>query len=179
LKLRTAPEMVASMAVRSAAVVKCLSCGVTFDTPAVYADHGCVGGEVGVGWYASTEPPAEPSAVSREEFVSAVPDTYLDGSGSDEMEGAGRDRDGADGQLGSADLERVEELVRTGEVSGVIEAMGRVGLPPSARERVEAVVGCASRRRGGGGSTRGVTSWHRTIPPVVVYRSRVRFPAAA
>jgi hypothetical protein len=141
LKLRDAPEVVAAMAVRGPGVVKCFECGVTYDTPRDYAAHGCESGEVGVGWLAPTEPPAEETRLERERFLAAVPDRHLAGED-------GGDGDGGEVEDGGGEPRRVEERVarevaeyaeRHPEAS-VVEAMGQLTLPPSAREIVREVL---------------------------------------
>lgn len=139
LKLKSAPEVVVSMAARSAGVMKCLECGQVYDTIPEYLSHGCEGGRVGVGWLAPTEPVAEESAMSHEEFVERVPERYRPGVGGDQGDGQG-DLDGtgesAEFQLG----EEVTEYVRTRPAVTVAEVLGRFELPPDAEEAVAEVL---------------------------------------
>jgi hypothetical protein len=141
LKLRDAPEVVAAMAVRGPGVTKCMECGMTFDTPRAYAEHGCDGGEVGVGWLAPTDPPAEESRVSRERFLAAVPDRHLEGD--DQGDGPGGEVEGGADPARSVEAEvaeRVAEYVADRPEVGVVEVMGRLTLSPSEREVVSEVV---------------------------------------
>jgi len=141
LKLQDAPESVAAMAVRGPGVVKCLECGMTYDTPRAYADHGCEDGEVGVGWLAPTDPPAEESRLSRERFLAAVPDRHLEGE--DRGDGDGGEVEDGDGPAGSVEAEvaeRVAEYVAGQPAASVPEVMGRLTLPPSVRGVVREVV---------------------------------------
>jgi hypothetical protein len=109
-----------------------MGCGVTFDTVTDYVEHGHQRGRVGVGWLPKrSEGPAEESVLSHEEFVGAIPERYLPGEERVEAER---------GDLDEREVRRVVELVRTCEVSGVVEVMGRLGLPPEMRDQVENVI---------------------------------------
>jgi len=134
LDLRSAPRRVVSMATHAAGEMVCQSCKRSYRTVGEYVEHGCEDGEVYVGWLAATEPPAEPSALSRSEFVEIVPARLLD---DDEPEEEREEE--PDGVEWSR--EEVEEFVESRESAGVVEVMGRFNLPPSARPVVEEFVG--------------------------------------
>jgi len=141
LKLRDAPEVVAAMAVRGPGVVKCFECGKTYDTPRSYAEHGCRGGEVGVGWLAPTEPPAEETRLERERFLAAVPDRHLAGEDRDGGPGGEVEQDNGAARGVEAEVaERVARYADTHPEAGVGEVMGALVLPPSVREVVSEVV---------------------------------------
>jgi hypothetical protein len=119
------------MATHAAGEMVCQSCKRSYRTVGEYVEHGCEHGEVYVGWLAATEPPAEPSALSRAEFVEIVPARLLDESGPEESE----EPDGVEWSR-----EEVEEFVESRESVAVVEVMGRFNLPPSARPVVEEFV---------------------------------------
>lgn len=130
LDLPSAPESVVSMASSSAAVLKCEACGDVFDTIPGYLRHGCDSGRVGVGWLAASDPPAEESAMSREEFVECVPERYEPGEPESE----------SDGDLDS-EPQLAEEVVRyiennPSEPAAVVA--GRFNLPSERLEEIRA-----------------------------------------
>jgi len=131
LDLPSAPTRVVSMAADSLAEVVCQECAVTFRTVRGYAEHGCEHGEVFVAWLGRSEPPAEPSVLSRREFVEAVPDRLL-------VESAGRTEAEPDGS--EVDTERVRRYAEGRPAVSVVEVMGRFGLPPGARDVVAEIV---------------------------------------
>jgi len=133
LDLPSAPVRVVAMATRGAADIVCQECSSYFDSPKAYVDHGCEHGRVYVGWLAATEPPAEASVLSREEFVEAVPARLLSKSGG-EIE-AEPEPDGPE-----IDTERIRRYVEGRPAVTVAEVMGRFGLPPEAQEAVAEVV---------------------------------------
>lgn len=133
LDLPSAPESVVSMASSSAAVLKCEACGQVYDTIPEYLRHGCDSGRVGVGWLAASDPPAEETAMSREEFVERVPERYKPGEPEPEPEGDG-DLDG--------EPQLAEEVVRYAEENTDVPATviaGRFNLPPERLEEIRAV----------------------------------------
>lgn len=131
LDLRSAPRRVVSMATHAAGEMVCQSCKRSYRTVGEYVEHGCEHGELYVGWLAATEPPAEPSALSRSVFVEIAPDRLVDESGPEESE----ESDGVEWSR-----EEVEVFVESRESVDVVEVMGRFNLPRSAREAVAEVV---------------------------------------
>jgi hypothetical protein len=138
LVLPSAPTRVVSMAARDGAKAVCQTCGKWCDSPEEYVEHGC-DGDVYVGWLPHTDPPAEPSRLSREEFVEAVPETLLrDGEESDQED------DRADEELVEDGPELSEEvreyMIRRPETT-VAEVLGRFKLPPERAGVVEERIG--------------------------------------
>jgi predicted nucleic acid-binding Zn-ribbon protein len=131
LKLRSAPELVVSMAVRGAGVIKCFGCGQVYDTVPEYLSHGCEEGMVGVGWLAPTEPPAEESAISREQFLAALPERYRR---EEEASGGNDDLDG-EGELS----EQVRRYVEENPGESAVAIAGRFGLSPEVVEEIGSV----------------------------------------
>jgi hypothetical protein len=126
LSLPSAPERVVSMAARDGAKAVCQECGAWCESPREYVEHECEG-RVYVGWLPATEPPAEESGMSYEEFVDVVPESLL---GVRDDHGDDRD-DHAD--------DRLEELpgeVVIDEDMTVPEVLGRNGLSPEYAELV-------------------------------------------
>lgn len=147
VKLRDSTRGRVSMALRGPGVLKCLGCGSVFDVVGEYADHGCDGvrpvgvsrpGMVGVGWL-GRDPPAEEGVERREEFLSLVPDRYLDGG-----------ENAADGGGGGScvPVGRVEEYAVGRSGVTVPEVLGRFGLSPESAGAVSEVLADASA--GGG-----------------------------
>jgi hypothetical protein len=130
LKLRSAPESVVSMAVRAAGVIKCFGCGQVYDTVPEYLSHGCEEGMVGVGWLAPTEPPAEESAMSRKQFLAALPERYQPGERANESV----DLDG-EGEL-SREVRRYCE--NTDEPATVVA--GRFSMEPELVDKIEVLL---------------------------------------
>mgnify|MGYP002761916404 CR=1 FL=1 len=88
---------------------------------------------VGVPGAGRSGAPAEPSVLDRSEFVEIVPDRLLNPARSD-----GEEVEESDGIDWSR--EEVEEFVGNHPTVGVVEVLGRFGLPPSARPVVEGMV---------------------------------------
>jgi hypothetical protein len=135
LDLPSAPVRVAAMATDPAGEMVCQQCKVTFRTVSRYVEHGCEHGEVFVGWMAATDPPAEPSLLSRREFVEVVPDGLLDRSDPDPSQREPEESAGPEWPR-----ERVEEYVENHPDVSTVAVMGQFGVPPSAREQVEEIV---------------------------------------
>jgi len=125
LNLPSAPRRVVSMAARDGAKTVCQECGEWCESPKEYVEHEC-DGRVYVGWLPATEPPAEESVLSSEEFVEAVPEQLLTESGNDL--GGGESRT----ELG----EEVKRYCENNSPS-VPEVLGRFGLAPERWSEVE------------------------------------------
>jgi hypothetical protein len=130
LNLPSAPKRVVSMAARDGARAVCQECGEWCESPKEYAEHGCEG-RVYVGWLPATEPPAEESVLSSEEFVEAVPEKLLSESESD-----------LDGEESEPEPQLGEEVRRYCENNSpsVPEVLGRFGLAPERWSEVEALL---------------------------------------
>jgi hypothetical protein len=100
---------------------------------------------VGVGWLAPTEPPAEEARLERERFLAAVPERHLEGEA---VEQDGEAREVSERSVEEEVAAEVAVYVSTHPGAGVMEVMGALTLPPSARAVVEEVV---SVGRGGAG----------------------------
>ena len=138
LDLPTAPVRVVAMASRAAGDMVCPDCVTYYDSVGEYVQDGCECGRVSVGWLAPTEPPAQPTTLSRSEFVGAVPGRLLDAPGQSQSSAGADlrdDRGGAEGELG----ERAARFADENPAVPAAVVMGRFGLPPSAREAIAEV----------------------------------------
>lgn len=133
LILPSAPTRVVAMAARDGAKAVCQECGAWCDSPEEYVEHGC-DADVYVGWLPHTDPPAEPSRLSREEFVEAVPESLLrDDRADDQEDGRADNQEEHDMQLSTEIAEHIEQA-RDPTVAGVL---GRFKLPPERASVVE------------------------------------------
>jgi hypothetical protein len=130
LDLPSAPVRVVSMAARDGAKAACQECGEWCDSPREYVEHGCEG-RVYVGWLPATEPPAEETVLSYEEFVEAVPGQLLRGSAGDDL---------VDEESEPELSEEVAEYIEHAEGVTVPEVLGKFNMPPERREDIEEIV---------------------------------------
>ncbi|QZP39836.1 hypothetical protein [Halobaculum magnesiiphilum] len=138
LDLPSAPVRVAAMATDPHGEMVCQSCVSYFDTVSEYASHGCEDGDVYIAWFPVTDPPATETLMSRDEFLSAVPDRLLEERAG--ATAAGEQTERSEGQRADAAADvsdRLKEYIASNSVSSVAELLGRFNLPPAARSTVE------------------------------------------